>query len=181
MFTNCNINPFVPTVAFNICCPRDCVSRHKGGTSGAPLKPLGDDSALRALSCLRGLRGAPEVPSLCWETQSLGQQMLNATVGTNGLSHRLFSGELRPGMSQFLEFCAGILWVFPDWGKLHSLGISFFTYYSLGIMGDWLRAPLNLWIRQYCDVLLNLRRTSQYCRIEGYNKPLNTIVLLWST
>ena len=32
--------------AFNICCPRDCVSRHKGGTSGAPLKPLRDDSAL---------------------------------------------------------------------------------------------------------------------------------------
>ena len=26
-------NPFMPTVAFNICCPRDCVSRHNGGTS----------------------------------------------------------------------------------------------------------------------------------------------------
>ena len=60
----------------NICCPRDCVSRHNGGTSGSPLKP---DSALRALSTLRGLRGAPEVPPLCRETQSLGQQMLNAT------------------------------------------------------------------------------------------------------
>ena len=33
------------------------------------------DSALRALSTLRGLRGTPEVP-LCRETQSLGQQML---------------------------------------------------------------------------------------------------------
>ena len=33
---------------------------------------------LRALSTLRGLRGAPEVPPLCRETQSLGQQMLNA-------------------------------------------------------------------------------------------------------
>ena len=44
-----------------ICCPRDCVSRHNGGTSGAPLNPLRDDSALRALSTLRGLRGAPEV------------------------------------------------------------------------------------------------------------------------
>ena len=31
---------------------------------------------LRALSSLRGLRGAPEVPPLCRETQSLGQQML---------------------------------------------------------------------------------------------------------
>ena len=32
----------------------------------------------RALSTLRGLRGAPEVPPLCRETQSLGQQMLKA-------------------------------------------------------------------------------------------------------
>ena len=56
------VNPFMPTVAFNICCPRDCVSRHNGSTAGVPLKPLRDDSALRALSSLRGLRGAPEVP-----------------------------------------------------------------------------------------------------------------------
>ena len=78
-------NPFMPTIAFNICCPRDCVSRHNGGTAGAPLKPLRDDSALRALSSLRGLEGAPAVPPLCGETQSLGQQILNATVGINGL------------------------------------------------------------------------------------------------
>ena len=38
----------MPTVAFNICCPRDCVTRHNGGTAGAPLKPLRDDSALRS-------------------------------------------------------------------------------------------------------------------------------------
>ena len=31
---------------------------------------------LRALSTLRGLRGAPEVPPLCRETQSLGQQIV---------------------------------------------------------------------------------------------------------
>ena len=85
------LNPFVPTVAFsqlssNICCPRDCASRHNGVTLGAPLKPLRDDSALRALSTLRGLRGAPEVPPLCRETQSLGQQMLNAPVGINGIN-----------------------------------------------------------------------------------------------
>ena len=89
--------PFLPTVAFsqpssNICCPKDCVSRHNGGTSGAPLKPLGDDSALRTLSSLRGLRGTPEVPPLCRETQSLGQQMLelgceNATVGIVATFH----------------------------------------------------------------------------------------------
>ena len=34
---------------FNICCPRDCVSRHNGGTSGAPLKPLRVDSALKPI------------------------------------------------------------------------------------------------------------------------------------
>ena len=45
------LNPFMPTGAFNICCPRDCVSRHngseitidsegyKGGTRGAPVMP----------------------------------------------------------------------------------------------------------------------------------------------
>ena len=82
------VNPFMPTVAFDICCQRDCVSRHNGGTAGAPLKPLSDNSVLRALSSLRGLRGAPEGPPLCRETQSLGQQMLNATVGINGLSLR---------------------------------------------------------------------------------------------
>ena len=38
---------------------------------------------LRALSTLVGLRGAPEVPPLCRETQSLGHQMLNAPVGIN--------------------------------------------------------------------------------------------------
>ena len=69
--------PLMPNGAFNICCPRDCVSRHNGGTSGDPLKPLRVDSALKALSTLRGLRGAPEVPPLCRETQSLGQQMTN--------------------------------------------------------------------------------------------------------
>ena len=51
------------------------------------LKPLRDDSALTALLSLRGLRGAPAVPPLCRETQSLGQQMLNATVGINGLAY----------------------------------------------------------------------------------------------
>ena len=51
-------------------------SRHNGGTSGAPLKPLRDDSALRALSSLRGLRGTPEVPRYAERRQSLGQQML---------------------------------------------------------------------------------------------------------
>ena len=78
---NIIFNPLMPvgnySYQFFICCPRDWVSRHNGGTSGAPLKPLRVDSALRALSTLRGLRGAPEVSPLCRETQSLGQQMKN--------------------------------------------------------------------------------------------------------
>ena len=60
-------NPFLPIVPTFAVRETD-VSRHNGGTSGAPLKPLRDDSALRALSSLRDLRGAPEVPPLCRET-----------------------------------------------------------------------------------------------------------------
>ena len=58
------------------------VPRHNGGTSGAPLKPLRDDSALRALSSLRGLRRFPHYAE---RRQSLGQQMLErwANMGIN--------------------------------------------------------------------------------------------------
>ena len=57
------LNPFIPTVP--IFAVREThVSRHNGGTSGAPLKPLRDDSALRA---------------------KVGCE--NATVGKNGLTH----------------------------------------------------------------------------------------------
>ena len=53
----------------------------------------------RALSTLRGLRGAPEVPPLCRETQSLGQQMLNAPVGINGLHKDLTNYNLQNSRS----------------------------------------------------------------------------------
>ena len=49
-------NPFMPTVPTFAVRETD-VSRHNGGTLGAPLKPLRDYSALRALSTLRGFRG----------------------------------------------------------------------------------------------------------------------------
>ena len=42
-----------------------------------------------------GLRGAPEVPPLCRETQSLGQQMLDATVGINGLTYSMTDGIIK--------------------------------------------------------------------------------------
>ena len=50
-------NPFVPTVPTFAIRETD-VSRHNGGTSGVPLKPHRDDSALRALSSQRGSRVA---------------------------------------------------------------------------------------------------------------------------
>ena len=93
----------MPSGSFNICCPRDCVSRHNGGTSGAPLKPLRVDSVLRALSSLRGIRGAPEVPPLCRETQSLGQQILNAPVGINGLRAIIFFTRITVRGKKYLE------------------------------------------------------------------------------
>ena len=42
-----------------------------------------------------GIMGAPKVPPLCRDTQSLGQHMLelsceNATVGTNGISLTMY-------------------------------------------------------------------------------------------
>ena len=46
------INQFLPTILTFAVRETD-VSRYNGGTSGAPLKPLRDDSALRALSTLR--------------------------------------------------------------------------------------------------------------------------------
>ena len=49
-----SINPFMPTVPTFAVRETD-VSRHNGGTSGAPLKPLRDDSVLRALSSLQHL------------------------------------------------------------------------------------------------------------------------------
>ena len=74
--------PTVPTFAVR----ETDVSRYNGGTSGAPLKPLRDDSALRALSSLRGLRGKPKVPPLCRETP-VSRTANVRTVGMNGLSY----------------------------------------------------------------------------------------------
>ena len=80
------VNPFMFTVPTFAVRETD-VSRHNGGISGAPLKPLRDDSALRALSSLRGLRGAPEVPPLCRET-SVSRTANVGTVGKNWLRKR---------------------------------------------------------------------------------------------
>ena len=76
-------NVFQPTVQTFAVWETD-VSRHSEGTSGAPLKPLRDDSALRALSTLRGLREVPEDPPLCRETW-VSRTANVGTVGMNGL------------------------------------------------------------------------------------------------
>ena len=77
-------NPFFPSVPTFAVREID-VSRHNGGTSGAPLKSPRDDGALKALSSLRGLRGAPEVPPLCRES-SVSRTANVGTEGKNGLS-----------------------------------------------------------------------------------------------
>ena len=58
------------------------LTSHDGGTSGAPLKPLRDDSALRTLSSLGGLRGAPEVPPLWTKRTSVWIQINRKMVNT---------------------------------------------------------------------------------------------------
>ena len=60
-------NPFMSTFPTFAVRETD-VSRHNGGTSGAPLKPLGDDSALRALSSLRGSQIRALHKLLCHKT-----------------------------------------------------------------------------------------------------------------
>ena len=47
-------------------------------------RPVRSTFAVRETASL-GIMGEPRVPQLCRETQSLGQQMLNAPVGINGL------------------------------------------------------------------------------------------------
>ena len=74
--------PTVPTFAVR----ETDIFRHNGGTSGAPLKPFRDDSALRALSSLRGLRGALKVPPLCRE-MSVSRTANVGTVGKNRLKN----------------------------------------------------------------------------------------------
>ena len=90
------LNPFLPTVPTFAVRETD-VSRHNGGTSGAPLKPLRDDSALRALSSLKGLREAPEVTPIMPRDVSLSDSKCceNATVGINGLNMYSFEAQLR--------------------------------------------------------------------------------------
>ena len=53
----------------------------------------GDDSALRALSSLSGLRGAPEVPPLCRE-RSVYRTANVATVVKKGLKYQIALTEI---------------------------------------------------------------------------------------
>ena len=113
--------PTVPTFAVR----ETDVSWHNVGASGAPLKPLRDDSVLRALSSLWGLRGAPAVPPLCRETQSLGQQMLNATVGINGLTHPLQAIEMVCALSLSNIYLISSKWL---WSEYLVMGSSYLKH-----------------------------------------------------
>ena len=139
LLTLYTINLLMPSGAFNICCPRDCVSRHNGCTSGAPLKPLRVDSALKALSTLRGLRGAPVVPPLCRETQSLGQQMLKEPLGINGLG----SNNQASRVSLFISHPALICNLYTDQAYTHPRDYRFSVLPSINL-NTLKRTPVNL-------------------------------------
>ena len=87
-----------------MCCPRDCVPRHNGGTSGAPLKPLRVNSTLRAQSTLRGLRRAPKVPPLCRET-SFFRTANVGTVCMSGLKCTVECIVVHSAAQNFLQYC----------------------------------------------------------------------------
>ena len=83
-----NFDPYLPTVPTFVVRETD-VSRHNGGTSGAPLKPLRDDSALRGLSSLRGqlLRSVHFAACDAWAMGSLAYQVFgqaNPFIRTGG-------------------------------------------------------------------------------------------------
>ena len=73
-----------------------------------PLNPLRDDSVLRALSSLRGLRGAPEVPhyaerrslsdSKCWNGGKKWVKLLNAVDNddSSGFKEALICSPMMP-------------------------------------------------------------------------------------
>ena len=65
---------------FHVCFPCD-------NKKFNPFVPTVPTFAVRETASL-SIMGAPWVPPLCRETQSLGQQMLNAPVGINGLNIR---------------------------------------------------------------------------------------------
>ena len=71
------LNPFMPTVPTFAVRETD-VSRHNGGTSGAPLKPLRDDSALKVLSSRHPImpRDVSLSDSKCWNG---GQKLVTKT------------------------------------------------------------------------------------------------------
>ena len=61
------------SVRSNICCPRDCVSRHNGGTLGAPLKPPRVDSVERCKCWTHvGINGLNKLFNREWHMSPLG-------------------------------------------------------------------------------------------------------------
>ena len=67
--------------------------------------------------------GAPEVPPLCRETQSLGQQLLKTTVGTNGLiALRLFYNvRFFRGCGSYTYMCHTYLCMYKHIFMIHNI------------------------------------------------------------
>jgi len=81
------INLFVPTVAFsqlssNICCPRDCVSQHNGGTSGAPIMPRDAVSRTAHVGTVgtKGLTRFRKDSSICNINITINNNNINITI-----------------------------------------------------------------------------------------------------
>ena len=111
----------MPTGAFNICCPRDCVSRHNGGTSGAPLKPLRDDSALRALSTLGFF---------------LSVSASSGNFSGRSAIHKKFFFEVRHGG----EFCRALNTGFQGTNMIHALQYHQYHYSTIALVYALYRA-----------------------------------------
>ena len=78
------LNPLMPSGAFNICCPRDCVSRHNGGTRGAHIMPR--DVSLSDSKCLNG-----------------GHEWVK-DYSSGGLGSSIWNNFAGPNVAQFADF-----------------------------------------------------------------------------
>ena len=109
--------------------------------NGHPAGARNTSPTLRRLSTLRGLRGAPEVPPLCRGTQSLGQQMLNASFGINGSNGCCCNVEIGYSPNIASWYCPNTVPTNSPLGLLHIFH-STISYYS------WRLASFTFLLRQ---------------------------------
>ena len=127
-------------------------------------RPVRSTFAVRETASL-GIMGAPEIPSLCREMQSLGQQMLNAPVGINGLidsSPSSFSIE-----RIFFTFDQNFLLLFREqkaWRKLVFIKNDFIQQWEFFVSSNPLRYTthrnwfIDLVKPNYISIVINFSR-----------------------